>query len=243
MRRGDALLIALSAMLVMASFLSPKVFAVTSTSPNFQLDESSIGTGGLLNSESDSFRIFESTGDLGVGESSSTNFNIQAGSQTSPDPVLSVSVDNFDVDFTTFSPTEASTGEATFTVRNYTSWGYVVQIFGQPPKNDAYEIAAIDDVPTASQIGLEQFGINLVANTDPESIGANPDNGDFGFGQAELNFDESDKYYYTSGSIIASAPRSSGETQYTISYLVNVAGLTPGGQYSSNQTIVVTGTY
>ena len=243
MRRGDALLLALSAMLAMASFLVPTTFAVTSTSPNFQLDESSIGTGGLLNSQSANFRIFESTGDLGVGESASDNFNILSGSQTSPDPVLSVSVDSYDVDFTTFSPTEASTGEATFTVKNYTSWGYAVQIFGQPPRNEGHTIAAIDDVPTASQIGLEQFGINLVANTDPESVGANPDNGDFGFGQAELNFDESDKYYYTSGSIIASAPKSSGETKYTISYLINVAGLTPGGQYSANQTIVVTGTY
>ena len=39
------------------------------------------------------------------------------------------------------------------------------------------------------------------------------------------------------------AGKSSGITNYTITYLLNVAGLTPGGEYRSDQTLVVLGTY
>ena len=42
---------------------------------------------------------------------------------------------------------------------------------------------------------------------------------------------------------IASAPKSSGATVYTISYIVNVNSFTPGGVYTSGQTLLCTGTY
>jgi hypothetical protein len=103
----------------------------------------------------------------------------------------------------------------------------------------------IDPLTTAStsQTGVEQFGVNLVANTLPVSVGANPNNGQFGFGEAATNYNTSNSYRYVSGEAIAKAPKSSGLTTYTLSYLVNVDSLTPGGQYTSNQTLVVTGTY
>jgi hypothetical protein len=93
------------------------------------------------------------------------------------------------------------------------------------------------------QVGIEQFGINLVANTIPSSVGANPDHGDFGVGSAALNYDSPNIFRYVSGETIASSPKTSGLTRYTISYLVNVESLTPGGQYKTNQTIIVTGTF
>lgn len=227
----------------MLLFAVPAVNAQMSTSPNFQLDETAIGTSGLLDAASPNFRISEATGDLGVGESASANYRVLSGTHTSPDPVLAFSVDEFDAEFNTFSATEASTATAKFSVKNYTAWGYVVQIYGPAPTNGPHTLPAIDDTPTQSHVGLEQFGINLVANTAPTSVGANPDNGEFGVGTAESNYNLSNRYYYNSGDIIASAPKESGETIYTISYLVNVAGRTPGGQYKSNQTIIVTGTY
>jgi hypothetical protein len=75
----------------------------------------------------------------------------------------------------------------TFSVLNYTSYGYVVQIFGDPPTNGTHTIVPMSTTG-ASQISEEQFGINLVANTVPSSIGANPDNGQFGFGSVESNY-------------------------------------------------------
>jgi hypothetical protein len=94
-----------------------------------------------------------------------------------------------------------------------------------------------------SQAGVEQFGLNLVANTSPVSLGANPNHGQFGVGSAATNYATTNNYRFVSGETIASAPKSSGMTIYTISYIVNVSSLTPGGQYSSNQTVICTGTY
>lgn len=212
-------------------------------SPNYRFDETSIGTSGLLDAKSDNFGISEATGDLGVGESKSANLEVQAGSQTNADPVLSFSVNKIDADFSTLSATQAATATASFSVKNYSSWGYSVILYGDPPKNGPHTISAIEDTPSLSQTGIEQFGINLVANTSPTSFGTNPDNGNFGVGVVEPNYATSDRFYFESGDSIATGPKSSGETNYTISYLVNVKGTTPGGVYQSKQTLVVTGTY
>jgi hypothetical protein len=85
--------------------------------------------------------------------------------------------------------------------------------------------------------------MNLVANTSPISFGANPDHGQFGFGSASTNYGTANNFRFVNGETIASAPKSSGQTIYTISYLVNVNSLTPGGNYTSSQTLICTGTF
>lgn len=216
--------------------------ADTLKSTNYQLDENSAGTDGLINSSSTSYQTLQSIGGDAVGNSSSTNFQVQAGSRTTPDPTLSFAVLTYNSAFGSFSPTVTSTTTSTFSVIDYTSYGYAVQILGTPPTNGAHSITAMSSTGT-STVGTEQFGINLVANTSPSVFGANPNNGSFGFGAASTNYNTANNYRYVSGETIASAPKSSGETIYTISYIVNVSSITPGGQYSSNQSIVCTGTY
>jgi hypothetical protein len=216
--------------------------AENSSSDNYQIDESTIGSGGLTNSSSSSYIGSDSTGDLSVGNTTGTDYQIETGSQTTHDPTLSVSIDVSDADFDPFSPTDTSVSTASFSVLNYTSWGYVVQIIGDPPSNDGHTIQAMTD-NDQSQNGIEQFGINLVANTDPTTFGAIPDNGQFGFGEAAPNYNTPDSYRYVEGEAIALAPKSSGVTEYTISYIVNVTSVTPAGKYTGGQTIIVTGTY
>ncbi len=227
---------------VAALLPSTPLFASVPTSSNYRFDETSIGTGGLLNSNSANFKATTATGDLSVGSAASTNFQVEAGTQTKEDPTLSFSVNTGSANFGVFSPTTPATTTATFTVKNYTSYGYVAQIVGSPPTGGGYTIDPMASTGS-SQVGIEQFGINLVANTSPSSVGANPNNGSFGFGTVTANYNTSNQYRYVSGESIASAPKSSGETTYTITYLVNVSSITPGGQYQSDQTIIVTGTY
>lgn len=211
-------------------------------SANFRFDESSLGSGGLIQSSSNNFQLDSSLGDLGVGNSASGNFQLQAGSKTTPDPTLSFAITSASPDFGSFSSSAPSVATATFSVTNYTSYGYVVQIAGNAPTNGAHTISALSSNAT-STFGIEQFGINLVANSSPLAFGADPDHGQFGVGSASANYSTPGEFRYVSGETIASAPETSGETIYTISYLVNVSSLTPGGKYTSNQTIVVTGTY
>jgi hypothetical protein len=230
----------MSIFLVGCTVSAPDASALQSSSYHF--DEIDVGNGGFGQSSSANFKSYNSTGDLAIGSSSSASYQVEAGPKTPHDPTLSFVVNGTGANFGSFTASGPSVTTTTFSVSNYTSYGYVVQIIGSPPANGNHTISAMA-ATGSSQSGVEQFGINLVANTLPVSVGANPNNGQFGFGTAAANYGTSNKYRFVSGETIASAPKSSGVTTYTLSYLANVSSLTPGGQYTSNQTLVVTGTY
>jgi hypothetical protein len=223
-------------------FLGPLTHADTSSSAHYTLFETSFGadTGG--SSTSASYSATQSVGNEAVGNEASTTFRTQAGSVTTNDPALGFSLSNGAVAFGNLSATTPTQTSTTFSVIDYTSYGYTVQITGATPSNGSHVIPGMSTTASSS-VGVEQFGMNLVANTAPTSIGANPNNGGFGYGVASANYSTPNQYRYVAGETIASAPKSSGVTTYTISYLLNVASLTPGGQYTSNQTLVITGTY
>lgn len=208
----------------------------------YKFENPAIGFDGAYNSASTNFQSLQAVGGDAVGNSTSTSFQVQAGARTTPDPTLSFAVITFNSAFGSFGPTVTATTTSTFSVIDYTSYGYAVQIIGTPPTNGAHVITAMSTTGT-STIGTEQFGINLVANTSPSTFGANPNNGSFGFGTAATNYNSANNYRYVSGQTIASAPKSSGATIYTISYIINVSSITPGGDYSSNQSIICTATY
>ncbi len=201
------------------------------------------GGGGNLSSSSSTLRSGgESVGDIGVGDSFSATLGTQNGYTTTPDPTLSVTVVDSQIDFGTFSTTEATVTTSRFIVSNYTSYGYAVQVIGKPPTNGSH---TIDPMTTrdASQVGIEQFGINVVSNTSPVPVGADPDNGISGHGTAAGDYATANNYKFVEGETIATAPKTSGATIYTISYLVNVSSLTPGGQYEGGSSVIVTGLY
>lgn len=232
----------LVALIVSAVFIVHTALAVDPKSSNYQFDESSIGTGGLYGANSANFQANSSTGDVNVGNSASNNLQVDSGTKTQHDPTLSFSVNAGAINFGQLSPTQTYTASSSFSVSNYTSYGYVVQLTGPTLTTGSHSIAPMDVVATP-QLGVEQFGINLVANTAPVSFGANPDNGQFGYGSIMPNYATANKFYYQSGDVIAQAAKSSGVTTYTISYVVNVGPLTAGGTYTTNQTLIVTGTY
>lgn len=211
-------------------------------SSHYKFDESVVGGGGLTQENSGNYQLGEFIGDLAVGNSQSSNFQLNSGYVTTSDPALTFIVDNSAISFGSFSATAATTATSTFQVIDYTSYGYIVQIIGTPPTNGTHVITAMSTTDV-SQAGVEQFGINLVANTSPTAVGADPNNGSFGVGQAATNYNTANHYRYVSGETIAVGPKSSGNTIYTISYLVNVNALTIGGQYTSSQTLVCVGTY
>jgi hypothetical protein len=229
-------------MLIVVLLGVTKTYAETLQSAHYHIDESAVGVGDASQGMSADYQTAASIGDLGVGNTASGGYQINAGSQTSPDPALSFAITSGAINFGSFSATTPTVTTATFSILNYTSFGYVAQIFGSAPAYGAHTITAMATTGP-SQTGVEQFGINLVANTLPVSVGANPDNGQFGYGSVDPNYSTANQYRFVNGETIASAPKSSGLTNYTISYLVNVTGLTPGGTYTSSQTIVVTGTY
>jgi hypothetical protein len=230
------------AMVVLGYVASP-VLADPLKSTNYQFQETSLGGTGVLNSQSANYQTLGTAGGiLGVGNSASNNYQVNAGNITTNDPALAFSVNNYNVSFGNFSAGTTATATSTFSVLDYTSYGYVVQIIGAPPTNGSHQLPGMGST-APSQAGTEQFGINLVANTSPSNFGANPDHGQFGFGSAATNYGTLNNYRFVSGETIASAPKSSGQTIYTISYIVNVNSLTLGGQYTSSQTLICSGTF
>ena len=239
---GFGLLLAALALSYIYTLYTPAQSNALSSS-HYNFVETSLGGSGLLGASSANYQAAATSAILGVDTTSSSSFQIKAGNQTTNDPALSFAVNSPNVSFGTFSPTAATTATTTFQVSDYTSFGYVVEIFGTPPTQNSHTISAMSTTGT-SQSGTEQFGINLVANTSPVNpLGANPDHGQFGFGSAATNYNTANNYRFVSGETIASAPKSSGITIYTISYILNVASITPAGQYVGNQTILCVGTY
>lgn len=227
---------------VLVCFAIDVAHADTQQSTNYKFEESVLGGGGMVQSSSTNYQSTSSIGEAAAGESASANYQTQIGNKTTPDPVLTFTIDDSSANFGAFSASTTATATSTFSVSNYTSYGYAVQVIGGPPKNGSSTITAMADTD-ASISGIKQFGMNLVANTDPTSLGANPDQGQFGFGVAAPNYATSNMYRFVSGETIATAPKSSGITKYTISYIINVDGLTTGGQYSAPQTLICTGTF
>lgn len=215
------------------------------SSGNYQIHEDFIGGGGRPDSSSSNYRASDTLGGAaGVGGAAGTVFGSQTGAQTPSEPTLSFAVDTASVSLGSLSTSLTRTGTASFSVLNYTSYGYIVQIIGSPPDNGGHALSGMASV-AGSSVGTEQFGINLVANTSPVTFGANPLQvpSNVGFGVAAGGYNTANQYKYVPGDTIASAPKSSGQTTYTISYIANIANETPGGSYSGNQTLVVTGTY
>lgn len=221
------------------------VYAVQSSSTNFQVNEVFFGSGGELNACSTTYCSKQSAGDLAVGATESGNFRARAGFNTDRYPYIEFTVSNTNVNLGELSPNTTKTVNATFSVRTYLSRGYSVVNASPPPTNNTYTMQTLT-VPTASAAGTEQFGINLVANTDPTGFGANPEqqpDNTFGFGVVSADYSTPNLYKYSEGDTVALATASTSATVYTVSYIFNVSNVTPGGTYNFNHILVATPTY
>lgn len=225
-------------------FGTVQVFAQTS-STNYRVEESYFGVGGELDANSPGYKSQQSIGETTIGNTSSTNYQANAGFNTKDEPYLEVYVTGGSTDLGTLSSSSTATTTSTFYVRAYLASGYSVIMASDPPSYGAEQINPLA-TQTASSAGTEQFGINLRANTSPTTFGADPSqspDSTFGFGYAAPGYDTANVYKYVKGDTIARADKSSGRTDYTISYIYNISALSPAGTYVFTQDLVVVGTY
>jgi hypothetical protein len=226
----------------------PAVAYAQYTSPNYKVDEIFIGGGSVQDSCSTNFCSNQSAGDTAVGDTSSVNFKAQAGSQSTADATIEVSINNNIIDLGVLNTSSTAAASASFSIKSYLTDGYVVRIYGDPPTNvsgDSSHALSPLASPNPSTPGTEQFGINLVANSTP-GIGANPSQAPddtFSFGAAEPGYSTPDQFKYVDGDAIASSAISSGETDYTISIIANISQITPGGRYKGLLTLQVIATF
>ncbi len=225
--------------------LPAAAFAAQSASNNYQLNEVFFGSGGELNACSTSYCSKQSAGEIVAGNTSSANYQAQGGFNTDRSPYIQFNVSNTNVNLGTLTATTTKLANSTFSVKAYLAHGYSVVNASDPPINDSYTMQAAT-IPTAPAVGTEQFGINLVANTNPTNFGANPvqtPNATFGYGQVSADYSGANLFKYIKGEVVAFSTASSSTTTYTVSYLFNVSNVTPGGTYVLRHVLVATGTY
>lgn len=219
------------------------------SSSNYSVPESGFSTGSEIDANSASYNARTSIGDLGIGISESGSYIGFGGFITPDEEYAELIIPVTNIDMGVVDPGVPGTGTATISARTYLNNQYVIISPRDPPSNESGD--QIDPITTAAAFNstTEQFGINLVANTSPVVQGANPsrqpvDNGTFAFGEAAPGYNTADNYQYNAGDIIArSVTRGYGETDYTISYLLNVTAITPAGTYRMEQDLVLLATF
>lgn len=218
------------------------------TSPSYKVEETFIGTGGELEACGTQYCAKQAAGELTTGQSKSDAYTAQTGFNTTSAELLEVSVQGGVFDLGILSDSTTAAVSTPFTIRSYLSKGYIVRIVGTPPKvnttNGPVYITPLS-IQAESEVGEEQFGINLAANTNP-GIGADPvkkPDATFSYGYAEPGYDTADWFKYNDGDIIARSDTSSGEMEYTMSIIANIKRNTLAGQYTTDLQVSVIPTF
>lgn len=235
---------------VAATFLAASPVYAQYSSPNYRVEEAYFGTGGELESTSNSYKARQSAGDLAAGNTSSNSYDAFAGFVTPEEPFLAMVVNTANIDLGVLDTNTTATGTGTFSVRTYLSSSYSVITMSQPPTNESGSVLNGMTVAASPSPGTEQFGINLIDNSNP-NIGANPSqvpDSTFANGEAAPGYSTLNQFKYVVGDTIARSPAvagnpAAGQTNYTVSYIANIAPLTEAGLYRMAHDIVVVATY
>ena len=230
------------------------VSAADSSSSHYSVDQVNFNIGSQASACSSNFCSKQTAGDTAVGNASGTAFKAIAGSNTDRNPYIAFSTTGGTTDLGLLSTAGTATATATFAVKTYLASGYVVVLASNPPTAPGvggHTFNAPSSPTAAATPGtVEQFGINLVANTTgcgaPANFGAAPvqvPGSTFSYGSAATGYNTCGLFKYVKGDTIASSPSSSGETDYTISFIYNITSVTQSGQYQFNGDLVAVSTY
>jgi hypothetical protein len=134
------------------------------------------------------------------------------------------------------STTTTSTGTSVMAASTNAPNGYTISFSGATLTSGSSLITALTS-GGASSIGTKQFGLNLVANTTP-SIGTNVSGS--GTAAPTLNYGTTNTFKLGSGESIATISGVSNANTFTVSYIANIDGSTPAGNYTTILTYVAT---
>jgi hypothetical protein len=225
---------------IMTLGFSGVAVADTSTSPHYMVNETQFGSGSSLHDCSSHYCAKTSAGDTTVGSTSSASFSAQSGSNTSNVPLLEVIVEGGSQDMGLLDASTTGTAVSTIKIRTYLTGGYSLYVAGGLPTQGTHTISRLA-TPSTSQPGAEQFGINLADNTSP-NIGASvvqvPDS-TTSFGQVDDDYNQADLFMYNDGAQVGHSDKDSGETDYTLSMILNISNVTAGGHYAGTYSAIV----
>ncbi len=143
------------------------------------------------------------------------------------------------INFGNFSSAVASEAQTQMVAGTNADSGYFISVNGNTLTSGTNVIPglATGDV---SRPGTSQFGMNLVANTDP-AVGQAP-NG-LGTGLPSAGYNTSNIYKFVNGNTVAIANQPDNARRYTTSYIANVAKAQAPGVYVATLTYIATGSF
>lgn len=127
-----------------------------------------------------------------------------------------------------------NTGTSQFAVATNDDAGYNAYILGTTMTSGTFVIPA-NNSQSPSSPGSSQFGLNLVANTNP-AIGDPPSG--LGTGIPSTFYDDTDLFRFQNGDLIASSILPTDFNRFTLSYLVNVSQNQSPGLYTTTMTVL-----
>lgn len=132
------------------------------------------------------------------------------------------------------------TAQSQMAVGTNASGGFAITAVGAPLSSGTNVIESLS-TPTESRQGTNQFGINLVENTDP-TVGNDPE-GEWANAVPSPGYSEPNKYKFISGDVIAYSPQVSLMKKFTVSYIVNSSSNLRAGVYSTTISYIASGRF
>lgn len=148
--------------------------------------------------------------------------------------------ENYFSDMGELSEDGTLTAQSQFAVGTNATDGFVVIATGRPLTAGTNVIDGMAS-PTQSQVGHNQFGINLVAN-DELNVGHDPE-GIWTNATPSPDYSQPNIYKYVPGDVIASSPEVSLIKKFTVSYIVNVNPDLRAGVYTTTINYVASGRF
>ncbi len=157
----------------------------------------------------------------------------------SVDEALTFTLATASVALGTLTTSTTGTGTSTMSASTNAASGYNITVNGSTLASGANQITALS-TQTASSQNSSQFGINLVSNSSP-SVGSAASGS--GSGAAAANYATTNQFRFVTGDTVASAAGPTNSNTFTVSYIANIAGITPPGSYSTTLTYIATANF
>lgn len=143
------------------------------------------------------------------------------------------------IDYGSLDPVNGHWATSQFGAATNAPGGYVVTINGNTMTSGNKTIAPLS-THTAFTTGVEQFGLNLRANTTPaigqDAFGA-------GIGVVDPDYNIPDQFQYIDGDVVATAATGSLFNTFTVTYIVNVPPDQPSGIYNTTIAYICTAAF
>lgn len=148
--------------------------------------------------------------------------------------------DTYYTDMGVLEPDSTLVARSQMAVGTNATAGFVITANGNSLAAGTNVINSIE-TPTESVPGTNQFGINLVANTEP-AIGDDP-TGTWANAIPSPDYSEPNKYKFVSGDVVAYSPNVSLMKKFTVSYIVNASPDLRAGVYSTTLNFIASGRF